>query len=212
MRTWLLPIIPLLFVTACDSDINGIDSCQQRRNFERFAGISSTLETRIVSDAGAVRVIGRSGINDIRVVGRGCASRSRDLDDMELIAQRMNGYVRVLALVPGGNRARMDITVEVPDWMLVEVDGLNGDIDVENVSGLIVINEWGDVKVRNIFGDVEIEDGPGHIDVRRVDGDVWLWDGSGNIYVNDVLGNLYIEEDTSGRLEYYNIRGVVRRR
>jgi len=211
MKAWLLPVVPLLLLSACDVDINDLE-CDERRSYERIVGVGSTLETYVASDAGDVRVIGRSGINDVRVTGRGCARSRHDLNEMELVAQRMDGYVRVLALVPrGGNRARLDITVEVPDWMLVEVEGQNGDIEVEEVSGAIVIGEWGDIDVRDVFGDVEIEDGPGHIDVRRVDGDVWIWDGSGNIYVHDVLGDLNVQEDSSGRLEYSNIRGVVRR-
>lgn len=212
MKLWLLPIIPLVLLSGCDLDVNDVGPCNERRDFERVVNVGSSLETRILSDAGYVRVVGRSNLDQVRVVGRGCARDWRALDDIELVAQRMDGYVRVLALVPrAGSDARLDITVEVPDWMLVEIEGLRGDIEVDDVSGLIVIGEWGDIEVNDVFGDVEIEDGAGHIDVRHVDGDVWIWDGSGNIYVEDVLGDLNIQEDTSGRLDYRNIRGVVRR-
>jgi len=211
MKAWLLPLVPLL-LAGCDLDVNDVGPCNERRDFNRIVDVGSALETRIVSDNGFVRVVGRSNIDEVRVVGRACARNRRDLDDVEMVAQRMDGYVRVLGLVArGGRDARIDLTVEVPDWMLVEIEALRGDVDVDRVSGLIVINEWGDIDVSDVFGDVEIEDGSGHIDVRHVDGDVWIWDESGDIYVEDVLGDLNIQDDTSGRLTYRNIRGVVRR-
>ena len=220
-------LVPLL--AGCDLDLTDLNvSCDLDRDFYESIAAGTASTVRVIAEPGDLRVEGRPGLTEVRVTGRGCASSRVDLDQIELVVQRSGDAVRVLALVPSGTSvsAKLDLVVEVPEYMLVEIDHQEGDIDVTNVSGVGIVDDSGDILLDRIFGDVDISDDSGLIRMRDVIGDVYLsdesgeidvqqtdggvyidFDGSGNVLIRDVGTDVYIIEDGSGDITVENVIG-----
>jgi hypothetical protein len=199
---WLLPVV----LAGCD-DLTGIGrNCRFERDFSDFMDARTAMAVLIDSEAGDLQVVGRRGLDEVRVRGVGCAEERFDLDRIDLVVQRSGDFVRVLGLVPSGAsvNARLDLVVEVPDWMLVDIQDESGHVEVVNVSEVIIHDDSGDILLEDIAGDVDVTDESGELWVEHVLGDVFILDDSGNIDVRDVFGAVVVE-DGSGSL---HIQGV----
>ena len=202
MKRWLFALtVPLL--AGCDLDVTGINvSCDVEEDFFEAIAAGRASTVRIIAETGDLRVEGRPGLTEIRVSGRACAEDRRDLNEIDLVVQRAGASIRVLGLVPSGAgiNARLDLVVEVPEYMFAEIDHDAGDIDVTNVSGISIYDGSGDVLLDYIYGDVDISDESGFLRMRDVAGDVYLADESGEIDIDRVDGGVYIDEDGSGNI------------
>src|SRR5215208_43656 len=191
---------------------------------------------RIHAEAGILRVEGKRGLGEVRVRGTARASRERDLEDIQLIAERHGNVVEVRAEIPEhrvgfvlhDNYRGLDLVLEVPDDIALDVEDGSGDLEIRGVgdielrdgSGDIELTDVGSVrvedgsgelKIRNVRGDVTISDGSGRIDVRTVSGTVTVrTDGSGSIDVSDVGGDFVVGRDGSGGIAHTQVRGDVR--
>lgn len=194
---WLLPIV----LAGCD-DLTGVDRCDVERDFADFADAGNASAVLIDSEAGDLEVIGRVGLDEVRVRGVGCARDRFDLDEIELVVQRSGSTVRVLGLVPSGANvnARLDLVIEVPDWMLVDIVDESGDIDVVNVGAVVISDDSGDILLEDIGGDVDVTDDSGELWLRNILGDVYIWDDSGGADVRGVNGTVLVDHDGSGHL------------
>ncbi len=122
----------------------------------------------------------------------------------------------------------INLTVQVPKNLGVEVDDGSGGMKIEHIDGNLQIDDGsGEITVRDILGDVDIDDGSGTVDVRDVTGNVTVDDGSGTIKVNDIgenvkvsdgSGSIYIDgvggdviikDDGSGSVKISNVTGKV---
>jgi hypothetical protein len=195
---WLLPVL----LAGCDLDLTGIERCDLERDFSDFADARTATAVLIDSEAGDLQVVGRSDLNEVRVRGVGCAQDRFDLDEIELVVQRSGSTVRVLGLVPSGANvnARLDLVIEVPDWMLVDIADESGDIEVANVGAVTIADDSGDILVEDIAGDVDVTDDSGELWLRRILGDVYIWDDSGSADVREVHGGVLVDHDGSGNL------------
>jgi hypothetical protein len=166
------------------------------RNSTVNAGGATSI--RIDARAGQLRVTGRTDLTEVRVRGTARASTRDLVDAIKLEAVRNGTQVEVRAVLPESRdwrwdeQALLDLVIEVPAAMAVEIDDTSGDLTVESVSG----------KIR-------VEDNSGNIRVRDV-GDVWISDSSGDIEVRGVKGSVDIEDDSSGEIEVYDVIGSVR--
>jgi hypothetical protein len=200
---WLLPVM----VAGCDLDLTDAGrNCEFDRDLGDLVDARTATAVLIDSEAGDLQVVGRTDIDDVRVRAVACARDRFDLDEIELVVERSGEVVRVLGLVPSGAgvNARLDMVVEVPDWMLVDISDTSGDIEVSVVDEVIINDGSGDIVVEDVIGDVDITDDSGDLWVSNVGGDVFLLDDSGTASVNDVLGSVIVE-DGSGHLF---VRGV----
>jgi hypothetical protein len=167
----------------------------ERNTTVNAAGASSV---RIDARAGQLRVTGRADLTEIRVRGPARASTRGLLDEIKVEAVRNGNQVEVRALLPESRdwrwdeRALLDLVIEVPAAIAIEIDDTSGDITVETVSG----------KLR-------VDDNSGNIRVRDV-GDVWISDSSGDIEARGVKGSVEIDNDSSGEIEVYDVTGSVR--
>jgi DUF4097 and DUF4098 domain-containing protein YvlB len=131
---------------------------------------------------------------------------------------------------PGINfRTRViNLTVQIPKNMDVEVDDGSGELKIEHIDGNLRIDDGsGEIMVRDILGDVDVDDGSGTVDVRNVTGSVTIDDGSGTIEISDigenvevsdgsgsididnVVGDVVIKEEGSGSVHIQNVKGKV---
>jgi hypothetical protein len=189
----------------------------QRYDAPRNATVNASGATSITIDAraGQLRVTGRTDLTEVRVRGTALASSQDLLDDIKLEAVRNGNTVEVRAVMPdsrGWSRnyeALLDLVVEVPAALALEIDDSSGDIVVESVAGRIRIEDSsGDIRVRDAGADVWISDSSGGIEVRGAKGSVDIdEDSSGEIEIADVTGSVHVGRDSSGSIDVSRVGG-----
>lgn len=172
-------------------------------------------------DLAGVLVFARSGSLDVRggdtdrvrVRGEVCASHEDLLDDAELTLDRYRDRARIEVRLPDtGWReyVRMDLVVELPARLGVEIDDSSGDLVVSDVASAVVDDGSGDMRIERIDGDLEVHDGSGMIEIYDVGGDIRLDDNSGDIEIDGVRGGVLITDDGSGEIDIRNVdRDVI---
>ena len=191
---------------------------------------SATEWLRLRAGAGALAVEGQAGLEQVQAVGRACASEAGYLDDLRVTLERVNDEIVLSAHYPdrsgwGNGYARIDLAVEIPLSMPVDLDDSSGSVELagtgelriddssgsifaRGINGSVSIDDSsGEIDVEDVSGDVRIEDGSGEINVRDVQGSVHIRDGSGSIDVVEVDQNVVIDEDGSGSIEVRDVLG-----
>ena len=200
---------------------------------DRELTLPTSLANQLVIRAGAgeLNVEGRQGLDEVRVVASVCASNEEYLDDLTVTLEQSGTDVILSTHYPerrnnwrGNNTARIDLLIEMPLGMDVDIDDSSGSMDVRGtgdlriddssgsirVSGangsVYVDDSSGDISGRDVAGDVDIEDGSSSIEVIDVQGSVRIEDGSGNIDIREVDQNVVID-DGSGSIDVSNVGG-----
>ena len=173
---------------------------------------------RIDARAGGLRVTGRPELTEVRIRGTARASDRGLLEEIRLEAQREGNEVTVRVVIPE-NRGRdwnwnnyhamLDLVIETPAALPVDIDDTSGDMTVENVAGRIRIDDnSGNIRVRDAGSDVVVRDNSGGIDIQGVKGSVDIEeDSSGEIEVYDVTGSVHIGRDSSGSIDVSRVGG-----
>ncbi len=199
------------------------------------ASASDTLDLK--AGAGDLKVEGRQGSDQVRATAH-AASDQDYLDELRVTLDRAGNDIILTTHYPdlsgfsfGNKVARIDLVVEIPLDMAVEIDDSSGsmevsdtgalriddssgDIDVTGIDGSVSIEDSsGSVAVEDVAGDVEIDDRSGPIDVRDIQGTVRVRDNSGPIDVAEVGQDVVVERDGSGSINVRNVGGdfTVRR-
>lgn len=204
--------------------ITAAGTAQAQRGDEGYeAARSASLDARdarvlvIVGKAGGLRIEGKAGLTEVRVTGTARASRQDWLDEIQLRTERRGTTLHVEADIPewswrgSGNAFKaLDLVIEAPASLAVEVSDGSGGIDIRTVAGARVRDGSGGIELHDIAGPVDINDGSGSIVVRGVRGDVRIDDGSGEIDIDDVTGSVIIADDGSGSIEIRRVSQHVR--
>ena len=192
------------FVTLAAAMLLPASAFAQEYDAPRNATVPASGATSVKIDAraGGLRVTGRTDLTEVRVRGTARASRREVLEDIKLEAVRNGNEVTVRAVIPemrgnrgwdwNDNQALLDLVIEVPAALAVDIEDSSGDMTVESVAGRI-----------------RIDDNSGNIRVRDAGADVWVRDNSGGIDIQGVKGSVDIDEDSSGEIEIYDVTGSV---
>lgn len=212
MRTsHLAPVL----LTLCASPAAALDlNC--KFSAERQASIDTAGAERIeiVARGGDLVVRPATGAR-VLASGKACASREKYLAETQVHARRKGKTVQVFVQVPedmkgiGTFYATLDLDVQVPAGLPIEVTDTSGDATVEKVRVTRITDSSGDLVARELPADVEINDSSGDIRIENADGLVKITDSSGDIVVlgaRDVL----IPSDSSGDIEIERVSGSVR--
>jgi hypothetical protein len=187
------PILGLICLAALGgcTDLTALD-CEESRSFSDEISASGVNALLVDDQEGELLIVGRAGLNSVRVRATACANNSRTADDVDFRLYESDGEIRVISEVPGYDNARLDLLIEVPLDFDVAIFDTDGNIDIEDVFSV-----W-------------ISDGPGHIEVSEIEYDVTIdEDGSGDIDVRDIGGDFYVRYDASGSIRYREIGGIV---
>ncbi len=183
----------------------------------RDAVLPTAGATRIVihAEAGSLDVRGVAGLTEARVRGVACASRRDLLEEIRLDTEVRGDTVRIEADTPDSSgswfssrTARLDLEIEVPADLAVEVEDGSGDSRIEGVASATVEDGSGELRISDVAGAVEVEDGSGFLEVLRIGGTVKIIDGSGEVEVREVGGPVTID-DGSGSVRIDEIEGDV---
>ncbi len=134
----------------------------------------------------------------------------------------------VFSFLSGSPGAVVNLTVEIPSRLalnvddgsgLIEIKHIQGSVQVDDGSGALTIHDIqnkvlindgsGEIDIANVNGLLSVEDGSGALIVEKVVGDVRIDDGSGGIRVEEIQGNL-TADDGSGEMWIKNIRGHLK--
>jgi hypothetical protein len=214
-----------LLATGC---MGWAEDCRYTAPRDAEIATDGASRIRIVAGAGSLRIDGRPGAERVSATGTACASRQDLLDDVELITRRSGDEIVVETRFPEGRwseQMRLDLVVEVPDSLPLDVHDTSGSTEVRKVGSLrledgsgsiwiedvagdaTIVDGSGSLTVAGVGGDLRIEDGSGGIDVSRVDGGVEIEDGSGEIEVRNVGHDVVIDEDGSGGIDVSGVEG-----
>lgn len=184
----------------------------------RRSGVVSAEGARVIrveAHAGTLRIEGRPGLRDVRATGTAIASSCDVLDDIKLVVTRVGDTILVRSNIPempswGWNRhAALDMVLELPNTIALEVGGSGGALAIKTVGKLTVKDGSGDVMIEDVNGPLRISDGAGDLHIRNVRGDVRVEDAAGGLYLRDVQGSVAIDQDGEGDLETSDIAGTV---
>lgn len=183
---------------------------EAERRFSQAVGSGDVLQ--LLAGSGSLEVTGVEGLNEVRAVGRACASHEEFLREIQLDSEMSGGTLRLETQHPdwnnwrgSGNRyARLDLRIEVPAGMDAEIKDGSGEASLSGLGALTVQDGSGALAISDIRGDLDIQDGSGELGIRGILGSVRIQDGSGEVLLADVGADAEIQ-DSSGELE---IRGV----
>lgn len=100
---------------------------------------------------------------------------------------------------------KIDLDIEVPSDILLEIHDGSGDIIIKKMNSNIICSDGsGNIDCQDIFGDVKINDGSGAIFLRNINGKIKIDDGSGFCSLENINGEIFIK-DGSGDLKLKNI-------
>jgi hypothetical protein len=190
------------------------DDCPHRA--ERQAGVDAAgaRSVRVEAGSGELRIEGRNGMARVEARGTACAAESGLLDQIRIRGTRQGDVVVIKVDLPErspswswNERARVDLTVELPRNLALSVNDGSGSAEIAHVGALDVRDGSGELVITDVAGDLRVDDGSGSIEIRGVTGDVRLSDGSGSIDVQDVGGSVTVERDGSGSIDVAAVKG-----
>ncbi len=215
MNRWIVVLVVLLLVVIA-ADVQA--ECEFERLLNESLDVSGSQSLAIAAAAGDLEIAGVSGSDEVRIKGRICVSEEHWLDEagLETSTGDRAEITVVLPDVSGGwslwgsKYAYMDLELEVPDGLALELRDSSGDIEIEDIATLSVQDSSGDIDIRNATGLVEIEDSSGDIEVSGLQGDFTIIsDSSGDIRGSVIEGNVRVESDSSGEIWFTEVRKDV---
>jgi DUF4097 and DUF4098 domain-containing protein YvlB len=209
---------------------------QESRKIELPAEGIDTLVVKC--GAGSLGVKGVEDIERLRVTAviEIEASKDKDIDaaiakNLRLTLEKRENKALLTSdiniAVPEKLESRINLEVEIPKGMHLEIldgsgpieiidilgtltiDDDSGSIELENIVGnTTVADSSGSIVINDVTGNVVVKDGSGLIEITNITGDVSIVDGSGHIIVLHVLGNVTVK-DGSGDIDVSDVASNV---
>ena len=171
-------------------------------------------EMHVNVGAGSLTVLGTADSDRIRVTAEVWQIKASDDYVLNLVRDGKRAVLEADmdsggGWFSGGSGNRIDLIVDVPERLQLDIRDGSGSIDLMDIQGDVRIKDGsGSIKVRDLGGALDIEDGSGSLSVINVRGDITINDGSGSISVRDAGGDLDIR-DGSGGISVKDIAGSV---
>lgn len=189
--------------------------CEHARDIDLSAAAADVDLAVIAATAGSLRVEGGSG-DDVVIAGRACASDADRLGDMTVTVDRRDDRIEIETEIPdtwgwswlGSRYAYIDLHVQVPSRMAVELEDGSGNVIVRDVAEIGLSDGSGDIEITGIAGNVALADGSGNVHLTDIDGEIRIDDGSGSIDIRNA-GSVVIEDDGSGSIDIDGVAGSV---
>ena len=216
IRFWALTLAALLIYQFSTEVSAG--SCKFEKRIDKTLDVSKSEILAISAAAGDLAVTGVSGTGQVVIHGRVCASNDSWLEQSDVTTttgKRATIDVNLpnsdggwLSL--GSSYLWMDLTIEVPEDLALDVRDSSGDVLLKNTAAVEIKDSSGDIEVENARGSVSISDSSGDIEIDKADGDVTIEsDSSGDIDATDINGTVLVKSDSSGDIEVSHVRDNV---
>jgi DUF4097 and DUF4098 domain-containing protein YvlB len=188
--------------------------CEVEQKIDESMNLDGIDMLSVAAAAGDLKITGRAGIREARVRATICASSQELARDTEVHLEPGRVSVKTPdwegGLFSGRQYARVDLEIEVPEDLDLDVRDSSGDIGIENVASVSLKDSSGNIEITDVAGSLTIEDSSGDIDVTDVEGDlVILSDSSGSIHGRDITGSVRVAHDSSGDMRFKDVGGDV---
>lgn len=177
------------------------------------ANASGATSIRIANGSGRLTVTGNPSATSVRATGTAHADRKGDLDNVKLVVERNGNVIEVHPDYDSGMfhdcDCWMDLTVEVPTSVGLQVTDGSGGAELRNVGAVDVRSGSGGIRIQGTSGDVVMKSGSGRATATDVHGDVRASSGSGGVTLERVTGSVEIEHSGSGDVSLHQVSGSV---
>lgn len=116
--------------------------------------------------------------------------------------------------------ASVEYEITVPDWMDLDLSGVNSDISVEGVKGRVkaetvqggvdLIRTAGSASVGSVQGGVRVEGSRGRVEASAINGPVRILGANGAIVAESVNGEITLRDVASDSVDASTVNGPVR--
>ena len=161
---------------------------------QRF-DVGDTASLQVDNFAGSL-TIRAGGPGEIQVTANKRASRSQDLDRIQIDVSRGDGGLVIKTRKPATfSNASVEFEITAPPGTRLDLDTGAGSIDVREFKNSIKANTGaGSITLVDVQGGIEADSGAGSLDVRGASGTVRLQTGAGSIdYNGDPQGECRFE-------------------
>lgn len=214
-------IVTAAFIPVHPARAHVVDEYTSPRNANVDARGAKSIEVR--AGAGSLRIEGRPGISQVQVRGTARAGSRSRLEDVKLIAERRGDVIYIKSDIPDENgigfwnavrgnwvNMQLDLVIEVPDNVALDVEDGSGEAKFVNVGPMNLTDGSGELAIVGVKGDLTVEDGSGSMTIENVEGRVRVSDGSGEIRAKNIVGDFIVDEDGSGSIDVAGVGGNMR--
>lgn len=216
IRFWAL-VLSCLLIYQFSTEASA-DWCKYEKEIDLTIDLSASEVLAISAAAGDLEIVGVSGSDQAVIRGKACASKESWLDESRI--HTVTGrHAEIAVELPdtdggwslmGGSYAWLDLNIEVPQDLALEVKDSSGDISLKNIAAVQVQDSSGDIEIENARGPISIRDSSGDIDIEESMGDLTIEaDSSGDIYATDINGSVLIVQDSSGDIRILRVSDDV---
>lgn len=204
----------IAIITAISSTPVIAAGCAAEKKIEEELSLQGISLLRINALAGYLEIT-PSGDESAHFSGRACSNENEWLQYITLDVARDNHILELTVIIPyedddfDARYAYMDIDLEIPENMPMEIKDSSGDIHIEQVSATLIDDSSGNIRVRDNRTSLTIKDSSGSIEVRKLHGDLEVTDSSGDIDIYDIQGSVWIPRDSSGEIDIDTVTGTV---
>lgn len=190
------------------------DDCKYSKEIDQTLDLANSEELVVIAVAGDLRVRGVSGSSKASIKGKVCASRQEWMDESRVEATG-GKRAEILVVLPGSdsdwslmgqNYVYLDLELEVPDHIALDVKDSSGDIEINGVGALTVKDSSGDINIEDSMGPVTVQDSSGDIELNDIKLQVTIEsDSSGDIRGSDIGGTVLVVSDSSGDISFRDV-------
>lgn len=189
------------------------DRYQVTRNAQAATGGASSV--RLSNGSGSLVVNGRQGSSELRVTAFVHGSSEAAVNAVRIVVDRNGDVLTVREDKPdrswfGSDNTWVDLTVEVPTNIALDVSDGSGGARIDNVGAIRFRTGSGGAHLSNVVGAVDVSSGSGGVELRSVRGNVTSSSGSGSVTIDGVNGSVDIRSAGSGSLNVRGVTGSVR--
>jgi hypothetical protein len=188
--------------------------CKFEKNIDQTLDLGTSEELSILAAAGDLEVTGVKDSKVATIKGRVCVSKEEWLDESRVETQGGSRAEIIVELpdtdggwsLTGQRYAYLDLELEVPDDIPLNIKDSSGDIEISGTGELSLQDSSGDIEIEDIQGAVTLSDSSGDIVLRDIEGDVTIEsDSSGDIRGKDIEGTVLVKRDSSGNIRFSDV-------
>ena len=190
--------------------------CKYEKSIDQTLDLADSEELTVKAAAGELRISGVVGSEVAVIKGRVCVSEKEWLAESG-VETSGGRQAEITVELPdtddggswtGNNYAHLDLELEVPEGVRLNVKDSSGEIRMEGVTVASVQDSSGDLEITDSTGPVSIKDSSGLIDLTDINGNVTIEsDSSGDIFGKDIEGTVLVQNDSSGDIRFKNVSG-----
>jgi hypothetical protein len=216
IRFWAILLACLLILQF--STEASADWCKYENDINLTLDVSDSDVLAIAAVAGDLEITGVPGTSEAVIHGKVCASKESWLENASIETQG-GERAQINVLLPKtdndwslsiSNYLSIDLRIEVPEDLLLDVKDSSGDMLLNNIAGGQLQDSSGDIEINDANGAIVLKDSSGDIDIDQLNGDLTVEsDSSGDIYAKNIQGEVLVKRDSSGDIRVAHVSDSV---